>query len=69
MSTLLERLQVERDELKVKTDKLNDFIENNPAYNEVSHVQRVLLVTQYNLMTMYVYTLDERIYDLKNAVE
>lgn len=64
MSNFLERLQIEREELKIKVEKLNDFIENNPSFDDVSEMQRVLLVTQLNCMAMYLYTLEERIYDL-----
>lgn len=66
MSTFLERLQAERDELAIKVGKLQDFIDNSEAFHHVSEMQRVLLVTQFNCMKMYLYTLDERIYDLTN---
>ena len=64
MSTFLERLKDEQVELKVKVELLEDFIENNPTFGTVSEMQRVLLVTQLNAMKMYLYTLEERIYDL-----
>ena len=67
MSTFLERLQIERNELEEKINKLEDFL-ISPLFTDVSEMQRVLLVTQFNLMKMYLYTLDERIYDLtKNS--
>ena len=66
MSTFLERLGQEYDELQQKTDKLQDFIDNNPAFAEVSELQKVLLVTQFNVMKLYLYTLEERILDLTN---
>lgn len=66
MSTFLERLNDEQVELKEKVEKLEDFIENNPVFETVSEMQRVLLVTQLNAMKLYLYTLDERIYDLTN---
>jgi len=65
MSTFLERIKVERDELKDKVDKLGNFIDKNPAFIEVSEMQRVLLVTQFNVMRIYLYTLEERIFDLE----
>lgn len=64
MSTFLDRLQDEQSQLKEKVEKLEDFIENNPAFENVSEIQRVLLVTQLNAMKTYLYTLEERIYDL-----
>ena len=64
MSTFLERLQEEQEQLLDKVTKLVDFIEKNPVFLTVSEMQRVLLVTQLNAMKLYLYTLDERIYDL-----
>tara|TARA_R110000823_G_scaffold87122_1_gene194548 strand:- start:289 stop:501 length:213 start_codon:yes stop_codon:yes gene_type:complete len=64
MSTFLERLKEEQDQLLDKVTKLESFIEKNPAFLTVSEMQRVLLVTQLNAMKLYLYTLDERIYDL-----
>ncbi len=64
MSTFLERLEEEDNELEERVKKLEDFIENNPVFKTVSHVQRVLLVTQLNAMKIYLYTLQERIWDL-----
>lgn len=64
MSIFSERLEDEQVELKVKVELLEDFIENNPKFGTVSEMQRVLLVTQLNAMKMYLYTLEERIYDL-----
>jgi len=61
MSTFLERMHEERDQLKEKIDKLNDFIENNEKFNELSNIQRILLVNQFNAMEMYYYALDSRI--------
>ena len=64
MSTFLDRLQEEQKRLLDKVIKLEDFIEKNPVFLTVSEMQRVLLVTQLNAMKLYLYTLDERIYDL-----
>lgn len=64
MSNFLDRLKIERDELKEKVDKLNEFIDGNSQFDTLSEMQRVLLVTQFNVMKIYLYTLDERIYDL-----
>lgn len=67
MSTFLERLKDEHVELEIKVKLLEDFIDNNPNFKTVSEMQRVLLVTQLNAMKLYLYTLDERIWDLTNA--
>ena len=64
MSTFLERLNDEHSGLNEKVDKLEDFIKNNPVFKTVGEMQRVLLVTQLNAMKLYLYTLDERIWDL-----
>jgi hypothetical protein len=64
MSTFLERLTDEQEQLLDKVNKLEDFINKNPLILTVSEIQRVLLVTQLNAMKIYLYTLDERIYDL-----
>jgi hypothetical protein len=67
MSTLLERIRAERNRLEEKTNKLEDFL-ISPSFVNVSEIQKVLLVTQFNLMRMYLYTLQERIHDLvKNS--
>ena len=63
-TTFLERLNNEHSELNEKVEKLEDFIENNPTFKTVGEMQRVLLVTQLNAMKLYLYTLDERIWDL-----
>lgn len=64
MSTFLERLQEEEKDLSIKIEKLNDFINNNPAFETVGEIQKVLLVQQLNCMKLYLYTLQGRIYDL-----
>ena len=66
MSPFLERLNGEHAELREKVEKLEDFIEGNPGFDTVGDMQRVLLVTQLNVMKLYLYTLAERIWDLNN---
>jgi negative regulator of genetic competence, sporulation and motility len=61
MSTFLERIHEEKDQLKEKLDKLDDFIENNLKFNELSNIQRILLVNQFNAMKMYFYALSSRV--------
>ena len=62
--TFLERVVDEQQSLKKKLEKLEDFIDNNRIFETVSDMQRVLLVTQLNAIKLYLYTLDERIWDL-----
>lgn len=64
MSTFLDRLTEEQEQLLDKVTKLENFINDNPAFLTVSEIQRILLVTQLNAMKLYLYTLDERINDL-----
>lgn len=61
MSTFLERMIQEKADLAEKVSKLDDFIENNPKFYELSNINRILLVNQYNAMELYLYTLDSRI--------
>lgn len=64
MSTFLERLQEEEKELSQKVAKLEDFVDNNPAYENVGDVQFVLLPAQLNAMIAYLHILQYRIEDL-----
>jgi hypothetical protein len=67
MSTFLERLQVERQELETKTHALETFIDSNPVFETVSKHQRALLITQCSAMQMYLFILNERIADLEST--
>lgn len=69
MRTILERVQKEEEELNSRVVKLDDFIDNNPVFATLDDVQRVLLVTQLNAMKMYLYTVQERIYQLSKKTE
>ena len=62
--TFIERLQIEEEELSEKVGKLNDFIENNPAYEKVGDVQWYLLAAQLNAMKSYLHIIQDRITDL-----
>ncbi len=64
MNTFIERLQKEAVELSDKLCKLDDFIENNPAYEFVGDVEWVLLDAQRNAMTSYLHILQHRIGNL-----
>ena len=61
MSTFIERLLNEKSELKEKINKLDDFIEKNPEFDNLSDIQRILLLNQHNAMEMYYFALDSRI--------
>lgn len=61
MSTFLERMIQEKADLAEKVSKLDDFIENNPKFYELSDINRILLVNQFNAMELYLYALDSRI--------
>ena len=61
MNDLLERMQEELKQLKEKKDKLNDFIDNNSKFKELSNIQRILLINQFNAMDLYYFALESRI--------
>lgn len=61
MSDFLERMQEELKQLKEKKDKLNDFIDNNSKFKELSNIQRILLINQFNAMDLYYFALESRI--------
>lgn len=69
MSTFLERLIEEEEELSSKVTKLSDFIESSPVYRKLEDIQKVLLCTQFHTMTMYLHILNERIYYINKADE
>jgi predicted nuclease with TOPRIM domain len=61
MEDFLKRMHEELGQLKERKDKLNDFIENNPKFDELSNIQRILLINQFNAMDLYYYALESRI--------
>lgn len=69
MSTFLERLIEEEEELSSKVTKLSDFIESSSVYRKLEDIQKVLLCTQVNAMNMYLHILNERIYYINKADE
>jgi hypothetical protein len=64
MSTFLERLIIERDELNEKKEKLTAFIETE-NFQKVAVVQQRLLKVQQTIMYSYLQVLEERIVDLE----
>jgi hypothetical protein len=61
MSDFLERMHEELKQLKEKKDKLSDFIDNNSKFKELSNIQRILLINQFNAMDLYYFALESRI--------
>lgn len=61
MEDFLKRMHKELEQLKEKKDKLNDFIEKNPKFDELSNIQRILLINQFNAMDLYYFALESRI--------
>lgn len=61
MEDFLKRMHEELEQLKEKKDKLNDFIEKNPKFDELSNIQRILLINQFNAMDLYYFALESRI--------
>ena len=65
-STFLDRVIKEKTELAEKISKLKDFIENNPKFDELTNINRILLINQFNAMELYLYALDSRIEFINN---
>lgn len=58
--TFLERLNREQNELQDKLTKLINFINNNPAYNEIGEKQQHWLIDQRDAMQRYLSILAQR---------
>jgi len=65
MSTFIERLQSEKDELNSKISKLASFIDGDFMGQDISETQARLLNDQLNAMSVYSNCLEERLLDLK----
>lgn len=61
MEDFLKRMHEELEQLKEKKEKLNDFINNNPKFGELTNINRILLINQFNAMELYYYALESRI--------
>lgn len=59
--SFLDRMVKEKADLAEKVSKLKDFIENNPKFDELTNINRILLINQFNAMELYMYALDSRI--------
>jgi hypothetical protein len=66
---LIKALEKEAREIKVKIDKLSEFIDDITYFQSYSDVQRALTATQANTMTSYLYILLERIHYLEKENE
>ena len=64
MSTFKERLELEYVELKVKGEKLNDFIYSE-NFSKIDPLQQSLLKVQIKAMETYLECLIERIDNIK----
>ena len=64
MSTFLERLELEYVELKVKGEKLNEFIYSE-NFSKIDPLQQTLLKIQIKAMETYLECLIERIDNIK----
>ena len=63
--TFQERVQIERDELAVKVEKLRTFLDKTNVETEIGINQYRLLIKQLTYMKYYLATLDIRLEDFK----
>lgn len=63
--TFQERVQIERDELAVKVEKLRTFLDKNNVETEIGINQYRLLIKQLTYMENYLAILDIRLEDFK----
>ena len=63
--TFKERVQIERDELAVKVEKLSTFLNKNNVETEIGINQYRLLIKQLTYMENYLAILDIRLEDFK----
>lgn len=63
--TFQERVQIERDELAVKSEKLSTFLNKNNVETEIGINQYRLLIKQLTYMENYLAILDIRLEDFK----
>jgi len=59
MSTFIDRLAVEIEELQEKTNKLGSFLESK-SFEDLSRIEQDLLSTQYPIMVSYLQILTLR---------
>lgn len=65
MSTFLERMKNEKEELDIKIEKLASFLEKDNEEN-LSEKEIELLIAQHNIMSTYSFILKERIELVEN---
>lgn len=61
MEDHVKRMHEELEQLKERKHKLSDFIDNNPKFSELSNIQRILMINQFNAMDLYYFALESRI--------
>ena len=61
MSDFKSRLLQEQQELNERIDKLEDFINDSPAFEKIPHAQQNLLVIQLPAMKAYAEVLNQRV--------
>lgn len=66
MKQFIKRLLKEEKELKIKTNKLKEIIDNGMYKTIPSVRQQELLLEQYNLMCKYLEILNKRIFIIEN---
>ena len=66
---LIKALEKEVRSIRLKINKLSDFIDDSSHFQNYSDVQKALTATQANAMTSYLYILLERIHYLEKENE
>ena len=66
MEAYQEKIILEKNELKEKTDKLGSFILDNPVYQALEEEEKLLLNEQHFHMCNYLDILEKRIKKFKN---
>jgi hypothetical protein len=66
MSTFIERLRTEKQELDEKLTKLEDFLATD-AFTALANIDKLLLEKQFGIMTEYSRVLNSRLMRLEQA--
>ena len=64
MSTFIERLRIEKQELDEKLTKLEDFLSTD-TFTGLANVDKILLEKQFSIMTEYSRVLNSRLMRLE----
>ncbi len=68
MSSHVDRMKEEFDSLKLKIDKLNEFIYTNDVYQTLPTSEKVSMTQQLGYMVSYLRELDKRIWSSNNNI-